>query len=49
VPPKHRNGIVIWYLLAMALREFATHDYLVTRTHLKANGSHAAEEAALEE
>ena len=38
VLPKHRNGIVIWYLLAMTLREFGrTHDYLVTRTHLKAN------------
>jgi hypothetical protein len=38
VLPRHRNGLVIWYLLAMTLREFGrSNDYLVTRTHLKAN------------
>lgn len=38
VLPRHRNGLVIWYLLLMTLREFAReHDYLVTRTHLKAS------------
>lgn len=37
VLPEHRNGIALWYLLAMTLREFGRgHDFLMTRTHIKA-------------